>query len=142
MFLNETQYSNSLIDKAFTQIPKIYIFFFFVIDVFAWHQYLANKKNIDQSALLETVEGKGGTCYLLCLFLRQSCFTILTVGFQCQAIHKKFLHRFGTRFETKMIVKIYAIEIIFKSHGPFQSYKLTGPENSASCVLSSTRNPR
>jgi hypothetical protein len=31
-----------------------------------------------------------------------------------------------------MMVKIYAIEIIFKSHKPFQSYKLTGPANSAS----------
>jgi hypothetical protein len=31
-----------------------------------------------------------------------------------------------------MMVKIYAIEIIFKSHKPFQSYKLTGLANSAS----------
>jgi hypothetical protein len=30
------------------------------------------------------------------------------------------------------MVKIYAIEIIFKSHEPFQSYKLTDPANSAS----------
>ena len=29
------------------------------------------------------------------------------------------------------MVKIYAIEIIFKSHEPFQSYQLTGPANSA-----------
>ena len=29
-----------------------------------------------------------------------------------------------------MMVKIYAIEIIFKSHKPFQSYHLTGPANS------------
>ena len=26
-----------------------------------------------------------------------------------------------------MTVKIYTIEIIFKSHEPFQSYQLTGP---------------
>ena len=30
------------------------------------------------------------------------------------------------------MVKTYAIEIIFKSHEPFQSYTLTGPANSAS----------
>ena len=29
-----------------------------------------------------------------------------------------------------MKVKIYAIEIIFKSHKPFQSYQLTVPANS------------
>ena len=54
-----------------------------------------------------------------------------TVGFQCQAIHKKFLRRFDTNFDIKMMMKIYAIEIIFKSHKPFQSYQLTGPANSA-----------
>ena len=31
-----------------------------------------------------------------------------------------------TSFEIKMMVKIYAIEIIFRSHEPFQSYLLTG----------------
>ena len=31
-----------------------------------------------------------------------------------------------TSFETKMMVKSGAIEIIFKSHEPFQSYLLTG----------------
>ena len=31
-----------------------------------------------------------------------------------------------TSFEIKMMVKIYAIEIIFRSHEPFQSYQLTG----------------
>ena len=36
-----------------------------------------------------------------------------------------------TSFEIKMMVKIYAIEIIFKSHEPFQSYLLTGQANSA-----------
>ena len=30
-----------------------------------------------------------------------------------------------TSFEVKIMVKIYAIEIIFKSHEPFQSYLLT-----------------
>ena len=30
-----------------------------------------------------------------------------------------------------MMVKTYAIEIILKSHEPFQSYQLTGPANSA-----------
>ena len=33
---------------------------------------------------------------------------------------QKKLQRFDTRFEIKMMVKIYAIEIIFKSHEPFQ----------------------
>ena len=36
-----------------------------------------------------------------------------------------------TSFEIKMMMKIYAIEIIFKSHKPFQSYLLTGQANSA-----------
>ena len=34
-------------------------------------------------------------------------------------------------FETKMMVKSGAIEIIFKSHEPFQSYLLTGKADSA-----------
>ena len=55
---------------------------------------------------------------------------LLTVGFWCQVIHKKFLQRFDTSFEVKMMVKIYAIEIIFKSHKSFQSYQLAGPANS------------
>jgi hypothetical protein len=33
-----------------------------------------------------------------------------------------------------MMVKIYAIAIIFKSHEPDQSYKLTDPANSVSKV--------
>ena len=36
-----------------------------------------------------------------------------------------------TSFEIKIMVKIYAIEIIFRSHEPFQSYLLTGQANSA-----------
>ena len=56
---------------------------------------------------------------------------LLTVGFWCQVIHKKFLQRFDTSFEIKMMVKIYAIEIISKSHEPFQGYQLAGPANSA-----------
>ena len=36
-----------------------------------------------------------------------------------------------TSFEIKMMVNIYAIEIIFKSHEPFQSYLLTGQAYSA-----------
>ena len=54
-----------------------------------------------------------------------------TVDFWCQAIHKKFLQRFDTSFEIKMTVKVYAIEISFKFHDPFQSYQLTGPSISA-----------
>ena len=53
-----------------------------------------------------------------------------TVGFWCQMIVQKFLQRFNTSFEIKMMVKIYAIEFIFQSHKPFQSYQLTGPTNS------------
>ena len=32
-----------------------------------------------------------------------------------------------TSFDTKMMVKSGAIEIIFKSHKPYQSYQLTDP---------------
>jgi hypothetical protein len=47
-----------------------------------------------------------------------------TVGFWCQGIGQKFFRTFDTSFETKMMVKSGAIEIIFKSHKPFQSYLL------------------
>ena len=66
-----------------------------------------------------------------CIDILYWILNTFTVGFWCHAIHKKFLQRFDTRFETKMMVKIYAIEIIFKSHEPFQSYQLTAPANSA-----------
>ena len=56
---------------------------------------------------------------------------IYTAGFWRQAIQKKFLERFDTSFDIKMVMKIYAIEIIFKYHEPFQSYQLTGPASSA-----------
>ena len=36
-----------------------------------------------------------------------------------------------TSFEIKMMMKIYVIEIIFKSHKSFQSYLLIGQANSA-----------
>ena len=39
--------------------------------------------------------------------------------------------RFNISCGIKMMMEIYAIEIIFKSHEPFQSYQLTGPANSA-----------
>ena len=39
---------------------------------------------------------------------------------------KKFLCRFDTSFDIKMIVQKIAIQIIFKSHEPLQSYQLTG----------------
>ena len=42
-------------------------------------------------------------------------------------INEKILQR----FETKMMVKIYAIEIFFKSHEPFHSNRLTDPAYSA-----------
>ena len=38
---------------------------------------------------------------------------------------------FGTSFDTKMMVKIGAIKIIFKSHKPFQNLSLTGQADSA-----------
>ena len=44
---------------------------------------------------------------------------------------QKNLRIFDTSFNMKMMMKIYAIEIIFKSHKPFQSYQLAGPANSA-----------
>ena len=57
--------------------------------------------------------------------------SLTTVGFWCQGIHIKLLWRFDTSFGIEIMMKIYAIEIIFKSHEPFQSYQLTGPANSA-----------
>ena len=36
-----------------------------------------------------------------------------------------------TSFETKLMMKIYAIKIIFKPYEPFQSYLLTGQADSA-----------
>ena len=42
-------------------------------------------------------------------------------SFWCQGIVKKILRTFYTSFETKMMVKSGAIEIIFKSRKPFQS---------------------
>jgi hypothetical protein len=53
----------------------------------------------------------------------------ITVGFWCQAMHKKFLQRFATSFDIKMMMEMYPIEIVSKSHEPFQSYHLTGPAN-------------
>ena len=46
-----------------------------------------------------------------------------TISFSCQAIHKKILWRFDTSFDIKMMVKTYAIEIIFKSHDGCQAIK-------------------
>ena len=59
----------------------------------------------------------------------------ITVCFWCQAIHKKFLKRFDTSFEIKIMVKIYAIEIISKSHKPFQSYLLGGKAYPATVAI-------
>jgi hypothetical protein len=55
----------------------------------------------------------------------------LTVGFWCQGIAQKFFRTFDTSFDTKMMEKNGAIEIIFKIRKPFQSYLLTGLANSA-----------
>ena len=38
--------------------------------------------------------------------------------------NKQKILRFDISFDKKMIVKIYAIEIIFKSQEPFQSYTI------------------
>jgi hypothetical protein len=46
-------------------------------------------------------------------------------------IPKKQAISSDTNFEVKMMVKIYAIEIILRFHEPFQSYLLTGQANSA-----------
>ena len=40
-------------------------------------------------------------------------------------------HFYWHQFWDKMMMKIYAIEIIFRSHEPFQSYLLTGQADSA-----------
>ena len=41
-----------------------------------------------------------------------------------------------TSFKVKMMVKIYAIEIIFRSNEPFQTYLLTGQADSAKKLVS------
>jgi hypothetical protein len=41
----------------------------------------------------------------------------ITVGFECQAIHKKFLQRFDTIVGLKMMVKSGLEKIILKFHG-------------------------
>ena len=51
---------------------------------------------------------------------------LFTVGVWCQGIAQKIFRTFDTSFDTKMMVKCDAIEIIFKSHEPFQRYLLTG----------------
>ena len=45
-----------------------------------------------------------------------------TLGFWCQGIPQKLIRTFDTSFETKMMVKSGAIEIIFK---PKESFQLT-----------------
>jgi len=45
--------------------------------------------------------------------------------------YTKILTEIWQQFWDKMMVKIYAIEIIFKSYEPFQSYELTGQATSA-----------
>ena len=64
----------------------------------------------------------------------------LTVGFWCQAIHKKFLKRFDTSFDIKMMMKIYAIKVIFKSHEPFQSYQLKWDSSFSAVANNPTQN--
>ena len=46
----------------------------------------------------------------------RGCYT--TVGFWCQGIPQKFLQTFDTSFDTKMMVKSGAIEIISNPNGP------------------------
>ena len=47
--------------------------------------------------------------------------------FWCQGIAQKFFRTVDTSFDTKMMVKSGAIEIVFKFHKIFQSDLLTGP---------------
>ena len=46
------------------------------------------------------------------IYVTLRCTCLITVGFWCQTIHKKFLRRFDTSFDIKMMMKIYAIEIV------------------------------
>ena len=55
----------------------------------------------------------------------------LSLGFCYPELPQKFLQRFDTSFETKMMVKSGAIEIIFKFHEPFHKYQLSSLANSA-----------
>ena len=56
---------------------------------------------------------------------------MVTVGFWCQAIHKKFLWRFDTIFGLKMMMKSGLEKIILKFQGGLQRYLLTCQANSA-----------
>ena len=49
--------------------------------------------------------------------------TILLIA---KAVHCQYTKKSYTSFDTKIMMKISAIEIIFKSHEPFQTYLLTG----------------
>ena len=48
-----------------------------------------------------------------------------------QKILTEIWHQFWDKNDGENIGKIYAIEIIFKSNEPFQSFQLAGPANSA-----------
>ena len=51
----------------------------------------------------------------------QKVWKILTVGFWCQTIYKKFLRRFDTIFGLKMMVKSGLEKVILKFHDGLQS---------------------
>ena len=52
-------------------------------------------------------------------------------GFLVPGKTQKILTEIWHSFDIKMMLKIYTIEIIFKSHEPFQSYQLADRANSA-----------
>ena len=70
------------------------------------------------------------------LYCRLSDFTtthkkLSTVSFYRQAIHKKFLRRFGNILGLNMMVKSGLENIILQFHGGLQRYLLTRQPNSA-----------
>ena len=58
---------------------------------------------------------------ICCFSTSQVRILQVNVGFWCQGIEKQFFRIFDTSFDTKMMVESGAIEIILKSHEPFQS---------------------
>ena len=68
MFLNDSIQILSLIKLLHRSQNYIGIFFFFVIDVFAWHQYLANKKILISQHYWKQWKGKEGPVIFFAYF--------------------------------------------------------------------------
>ena len=72
-------------------------------------------------------------CIHFCALRHAEKKRLITMHTACISFWITKIHAISTdtSFEIKMLMKIYTIEIIFKSHEPFQSYLLSGQANSA-----------